>query len=345
MGSRARARGTRPLRAELLLRQHASQRNYYFDSTRLIGSVEDVLHRHGLEIPVGRSLERLAISLITINDDFFRQAQDDPTTDRRPLYTQAAGIVDLTQKILRAAEHREFDKLVPHLRLLTHDNTEIVQNFFSRREDEVSNKVFELYLGLLVLAADGHDLEMDDPDASSGGRNPDVIVSFGSRRWGFAAKILHSQNPQQYGALVESGARQIEVADVDCGIVVVNFKNIVPHDTLWPVHRRVDGQIDEYFVYDHWQQIDVGLETFFQTNIFHGIIDDWGGREEIARFWDQFRKALPSTLNLLPTVAATMRPEGWAPTKVNKLIHLPFRTPTQELMELLDRLNHVTQQQ
>jgi hypothetical protein len=304
-----------------------------------------LLRRHGLNIPAGSPLERLALSLVQLNEDFFRQAYADTTADRRPLCAKAIGIDDLARRILSVADHPEFSKLLPHLRLLMRDNTGIVQNFFSHQGDATSNKALELYLGLLALRAGGRDLEMDAPDHSSGGNNPDVTFGLSSRRWGLAAKTMHTDNPKTYGDSVEKGVQQIERARVDVGVVVVNFKNILALDELWPVRKDASGRIVEYATYDDWREALALLMDYYNKRIFNTVIETWGGKDAIRDFWAPVRKALPATLNLLPTVVACRRPEGWSATRLNAFVTMPFTKLRPEDEAVLDRLNHVAQQE
>jgi len=40
---------------------------------------------------------------------------------------------------------------------------------------------------------------------------------------------------------VREGVDQIEKADVDHGIVIVNLKNLIPHDIIWPAKPEKDS--------------------------------------------------------------------------------------------------------
>jgi hypothetical protein len=51
---------------------------------------------------------------------------------------------------------------------------------------------------------------------------------------------VHSDNPRGYRDHLIKGAKQIDAAAVDRGIVVFNLKNLVPHDAVWPLVRDPD---------------------------------------------------------------------------------------------------------
>jgi hypothetical protein len=318
------------------------ERHHYQENQEVILELEALLEKHGIKIPVGSPLERLAIDLLKLNDDFFRRVERDPTIDHRADYVVGVGLDDLARKILSVADHPEFPKLVPHLSLMVQDNTGLVQNFFSRKEDDESNKILELYLGTLVLRAGGKNLDTDDPDESSGGKNPDVIATLGSRRWAFAAKMLHSDNPKTYGDLVASGVKQIGRAAVDTGIVVVNFKNQIPLEELWPVEK--DGEvIRRQTVYDDWREAVAKLDQFFMDRIYRTLAETWGGNDGIRKYWAENPKSRPAVLNLLPTTVGCGRPEGWAATRINVFKLLPFHDPEPADREVYDALNHAAQ--
>lgn len=62
---------------------------------------------------------------------------------------------------------------------------------------------------------------------------PDVRCRFENARWGLAAKLLYSTNRQQHIKRIVEGAKQIEDADVDLGLVVVNGSNLLNHDEFF----------------------------------------------------------------------------------------------------------------
>lgn len=115
------------------------------------------------------------------------------------------------------------------------------------REHGSADKVIELYWACLCLLAN-MSVELDDPFASSGGRNPDVIATAADgTRWAFALKTLSEVSQPARAAKnlvdnIEKAAKQIERAGCDKGMVVVNLKNVLDHALL-----RSGG------AFPHWQ--------------------------------------------------------------------------------------------
>ena len=79
-------------------------------------------------------------------------------------------------------------------------------------------------------------MRFDNPNKSTGG-NPDAIGEYKKKKWGFACKVSLSENPLTFLDRVREGIEQIEKADVDHGIIIVNLKNLIPHDIIWPARR------------------------------------------------------------------------------------------------------------
>jgi hypothetical protein len=96
----------------------------------------------------------------------------------------------------------------------------------------------ELYLATLAIHV-GSDVMVDDPEYSSGGKNPDVIFTLHpdpghARRWAFAIKTIgRGTNPQSIFDRINDGAGQIDDSAADLGIVIINTKNALPHEYFW----------------------------------------------------------------------------------------------------------------
>jgi hypothetical protein len=192
-----------------------------------ITALEQLLDSHGLDIKPGTQLEQVALSVF---DALYQRdgASSDVTADIRVGFKHLIGLNELSGLLLGLKDHPEFPKLVPHLRLL--NNGLGIQNMPSSAVDQATNKVFELYLALLALQC-GSDLELDD--AKSQGRNPDVLITIGKRRWGFACKALHGTNPEGFVSHLEKGIDQIEKSPAETGVVVFAIKNILDQSRYW----------------------------------------------------------------------------------------------------------------
>ncbi|ESY94854.1 hypothetical protein X738_23135 [Mesorhizobium sp. LNHC209A00] len=159
--------------------------------------------------------------------------------DPRAVIRAALGFVDLAGKLLAVKGHSDFDQLRPHLMNLASGS--VLQNRFAPVTDAVSNKMAELYIASLVMSF-ASNVVVDHPDRSKGD-NPDVMFTFRGRPWAIAVKTLASKrNARSIYDNIKYGSDQIQVSDADFGLIVINLKNVLDHDALWP---QLDGPIEE----------------------------------------------------------------------------------------------------
>jgi hypothetical protein len=110
--------------------------------------------------------------------------------------------------------------------------TTVLQNTASRVTDDAANKVIELYTACLAMTF-GSNVALDHP-VSSKGDNPDVMLNFRGQRWGLALKTLHSRNPRTIYDNIKKATDQIEASPATHGLVIMNVKNVLDYDALWP---------------------------------------------------------------------------------------------------------------
>jgi hypothetical protein len=110
--------------------------------------------------------------------------------------------------------------------------TNIALNVWNPITDGDANKIFELYIALIISRLTTS-LELDHPKHSSGGTNPDVIAELDGKRWAFACKVMHSKKIKTFRDRVREGIDQIERSDAERGIVVISLKNLIPHEAFW----------------------------------------------------------------------------------------------------------------
>jgi hypothetical protein len=173
---------------------------------------------------------------------------NDPVVRRN--YLAGAGIHDLASKVVAVWDDNNIaattkEELIPHLRLLAETcftgqnvaNARWDKKDGVAREHSSADKVIELYWACLSILA-GMTVSLDDPITSSQGKNPDVIATAADgTRWAFAIKTLAEVATPERAAknLAENftkARQQIERADCDKGIVVVNLKNVLRHDAV-----------------------------------------------------------------------------------------------------------------
>jgi hypothetical protein len=181
-----------------------------------------------------------------------------------------AGLGDLAAKINRAAASSQFDTLKPHLKKMV--TGAVRMNDVSSVTDEAANKNSELYVGCLALGA-GMSVDLEDPNVSAGGQNPDVLLMFDDAQWSIAVKASHSAKALTIFGNIEKAVSQIERSGRS-GIVFINTKNILGHkamianghfssptEAVAAVGGAVDavvGDVRSSIVRDDWLQLFTG---------------------------------------------------------------------------------------
>jgi hypothetical protein len=103
--------------------------------------------------------------------------------------------------------------------------------------DAAANKTAELYIGCLALGC-GWRITLDDPDHSSGGANPDVILERRGSSWSIAVKTIHGRSSQTIFDNIKGAVRQIERSGKP-GIVFISLKNRIDHgELLLPIEKH-----------------------------------------------------------------------------------------------------------
>jgi hypothetical protein len=192
--------------------------------------LESLLRQHGIELPSKAALEAIALSVFEVL--YQREGgSTDEAADIRDQWKHLIGMNELAGMILGVKDHPEFRKLVPALRLLNQGVS--IQNMPSPVRDQATNKVFELFAGILALHSGGSDIELDDDKAH--GRNPDVLVSIDGRRWGIACKALHGDSPEGFIVHLEKAIDQIEKSAAEVGVVLFTIKNLLDQSKYWSI--------------------------------------------------------------------------------------------------------------
>jgi hypothetical protein len=256
-----------------------------------------------LKLPPGSPIEAAGLAAMEMLETFRGNIPHDGQRDHRKEWRQAVALGDMLRKVMQATSHPSFDKIWPHVMLLLGTGN-IALNMWNPREDSDANKIFELYMAL-VLAPLCPNLELDDPVHSSGGKNPDVIAQLDGSRWAFSCKVMHSDSPKTFIDRVEDGIRQIQRSDADKGIVVISLKNLLPHDDYWTAKRQ--STLADYIYnspIDHWPVVLHLLDICGSYD--HQVINDLLGGS--AAFNDLFKgtKVVPAVLLHLCTTVAAM---------------------------------------
>ncbi|HMS55395.1 MAG TPA: hypothetical protein PKA27_08335 [Fimbriimonadaceae bacterium] len=207
------------------------------------------------------------------------------------------GLYAMFVKLVNADAKGRLEPFIGHLKLLS--KGEPTSNV-KHSSDPESNKLFELYFGLSVSSL-ASKVEMDNPKKSAGS-NPDVIAQIGDKRWGFACKVVHSENPQTHFDRWVDGVDQIERAEVDYGIVVFKLTNIFKHDSVF--QSRSDGAAVKYSAFSHPGQADARLNDF--VTCFVNDVQESVGKEQLRAIF-RSSKCFPMCLAFVQTTAPIMQ--------------------------------------
>lgn len=214
-----------------------SDRYTFDEASKLNDKFELLLKKHGIEIKRGSALEAVALSVEDVRAKYMSPNAKDANVDIRKLFREATGATGLAHRVLRVESHPDFGQLIKHLKLL--ERTMPNQNLATPITDGDNNKVFELLVATAAMVH-GTDIQLDDPDASSGGLNPDVMATIQGTRWAFACKAAHTQNGKTIKESIEGGVAQIDRSSAVKGLVLVNVKNIVDHSQFWQLLNEVE---------------------------------------------------------------------------------------------------------
>jgi len=271
-----------------------------------LGELEALLATHAIEIAHGSRLEEIVLMLAEYLALHRREMTIGPTTDRRDHWLRMLALVDLAVKILGAAVRPHFGRFIPHLKLFASKEVDPSQNAPTSMDDQNNHKLFELLVG---VSCDRFcdDLVLEHPN-SKDTKTPDLTVSFEGQRWGVACKVLHSTKPTTYRDRIVDGISQIDRADVDRGIVLLNAKNLVPLDEVLPFGRKSEEQPYEVFETDeawstimHRLQKELAARTHEQASDLRLALRDSRAEALVAHYFQcMFLKRIEGQARMSP---------------------------------------------
>jgi hypothetical protein len=244
-----------------------------------------------------------------------------------------AGLGDLAFKVNRAAVAAGFKALKPHIEEMV--KGAVRMNAQSSVLDQNANKNCELYVGCLALGA-GMPVDMEDPEHSANGANPDVLLRFLEKDWTIAVKASQVFKPPTIFGAISDGVRQIERVKRP-GMVIVNVKNILEHDKLVSAgpYPSPDAAVEAV----------CGAVDTIKDAVRAAIVDqDW---DDLFR--DKFARPLIAFLGQV-TVPAMLPDIGrvFVPVKTMRILRVCDAQPepvgvNAEAWRLLGELNHQLQ--
>jgi hypothetical protein len=312
------------------------------DNQHVILEFEKLLLERGLEIPVNSPLEEASLAILEMLETRKNKAVHNLKVDCREKWRQAFFLSDIARKVLRAQQHPDFDKLLSHLKLLLEQSNfsqfSASQLSASPKAKDTNNKVFELFVAVILFQICSN-LQFDNPHSSKGD-NPDVIGEHNGKKWAFACKVSHSANPKTFLERVREGVAQIEKAKTDRGIVVINLKNLIPHDEIWPATQDAQSGVWSYGAYENSAAPVIQVRLLFRE-FEQAVYDLVGGRQA---FINEFigKKAVPMVLMFYCTVAGHSPKAGIVQPMIVKQmagIGVPAEQADSEAAKVIDLFN------
>lgn len=150
--------------------------------------------------------------------------------------SSVSGLHELFKWIWSVKDRPEFEKLIPHLKMLSESAVRINSRTpmispVTGKQDDKTNKLIETIVAMYAIKI-GSSIDIDDPVYSAGGNNPDVMFSYGGKRIAFACKTLRGSSANTVLENFRTAAKQINRADCDFGYIAINAMNILPHDQI-----------------------------------------------------------------------------------------------------------------
>ncbi|MDO3663389.1 hypothetical protein [Acinetobacter higginsii] len=155
------------------------------------------------------------------------------------------GLHELYKMIWTVKDCKEFKVIVPHLKMFSESAIRInsftpMLNPVTGKQDDSTNKLIETIVAMFCIFS-CENVDLDDPVASSNGKNPDILFDYDGSRMAIACKTLRSDKPESIFDNIISAANQIERSDCDYGFIAINLMNILPHFII------SDNVYDEFY--------------------------------------------------------------------------------------------------
>ncbi len=176
----------------------------------------------------------------------------------------------------------------------------------------------------------GRNVELDDPLASSNGKNPDIIFNYANQRIAIACKTLRGTSINTLLDNLRTAAKQINRAKCDRGYIAINAMNILPHEKI---------------------SNNVYLTLLEPFNILNSYIENLYGaiQHEAAKELDEIftsKKVSPVILTFVHSTTRLSSLLGNVPTTIKSTFASPLRDiPEKQFdMKLLNQINEFIHQ-
>jgi hypothetical protein len=298
---------------------------------------EQLLKDKGLTIEKNSDLEKISLAVLETNAKHKKEIEHNNSIDIQHVFSDVAGIVDFVKQILKHKNHTDFNQIIPHLQLL---NTSLTATLTtkSRVTDDGNNKLLELYIALLCMSF-ATNVRLDDPKNSKGD-NPDIMFDFNNQRWAIACKAIHTKNEKTLYGTIEKGTEQINRSFADKGIVLVNFKNIIDRNQIWPLTNQEENEKNgDEPLFGCFPSIDEPVKILQSYGCdYQKKLIDTIGLENLLKLSES--KKCPQGFLIFLQAMTAIQHEGQCPATILKTFNLvQFDNITDEYKELATKLN------
>jgi len=265
---------------------------------------ERILNHLNIQIENGSPLENMCSDLRDLESG--KYTIGDTMEDLRIRFRPAFGLHDLIRRIVRLQNQPDFPFLADHLRLLNKGT--VAQNVVAPT-DQAAAKIFELLIGLVCVEI-GTETRLDGPLLSYGD-NPDTLTRLDGRRWGFACKVLSGRSPKTMFDRLKEGIEQIENSPAEVGCVIINLKNQIDHEKMWPMlNAKKFATGEETPTYGSWIDYRAPVELLrHHARELHRDFIAENGAENVRNMFVG-KKSIPGALLYLQTATAIQFVEG-----------------------------------
>jgi hypothetical protein len=305
------------------------------DLQRLVFDFESLAEKKAALIPPGSKFEAASLALMEMLETYTRKVPHDTKRDYRDDWRRALSLGEILRKAIILQPCPMFDKVWPHLLLLL-SGGEIGQNLWSPKEDQNTDKVFELYVALMILPICAG-IELDDPVKSSGGKNPDILAEIYGASWACACKAMHTRSSITLLERVREGIDQIKATNANRGLVVVSPQNVVPHDQFWPATKDPITGDYKYHTYQDLSEVEQRLQVEFNRHQTESL-DPLQGPDGFRQLFAGTR-VCPSILAHASTVIGVLKDGGPKLHLIRALCSIQIERPQLEDEVIFEWMN------
>lgn len=206
---------------------------HYNDMIENIKELYIFLNGLEIEASIKSHLENDYLIALDFFEKYEGRRDGQQTEDGRAAF---GGLNELYKWIWSVKDCVDFPKLIPHLKMLSESATRINSKTqmispVTGKQDDKTNKLIETIVAMYAIKI-GNNVDIDDPIASSGGTNPDILFTYQGKRIAIACKTLRGTSINTVLDNMKSAAKQIDRAECDIGYIAINAMNILPHDQI-----------------------------------------------------------------------------------------------------------------